>query len=107
MRLLLLIALLIVLAVTNPGQDDFVEYAEENVAEQIEAEMEEAPVGGLLGELGGFAAGQLVQRFAHRDNYLVASVYTLDFDGRASEEEDWRFLGIAGLFFEISRPDSF
>ena len=107
MRLLLLVALLVVLVVTNPGQDDFVEYAEENVAEQLGAELEELPAGGLLGDLGGLAAGQLVRRFAHRDNYLVASVYTLDFDGRAREDEDWRFLGIAGLFFEIGRPDSF
>ncbi len=107
MRLLLLVALVVVLVVTNPGPDDFTEFAEETVAERVGAELGEVPAGGLLGDLGGLAAGQLVRRLAHRDNYLVASVYTLDFDGRARAEEDWRFLGIAGLFFEIDRPDSF
>ena len=101
MRLLLLLALVVVLAVTNPGPDEFAAFAEENVADEISAE-----AGGLLGELGGLAAGTLVRRFADRDNYLVASMYTLDLDGRAREGEEWKFLGIATLFFEIQRPAS-
>ncbi len=106
MRLLLLLALIVVLAVTNPGPDEFAEFAEDNVADEIADVARNTPAGGLLGELGGMAAGRLVRRFADRDNYLVASVYTLDLDGRAREEEDWKFLGIATLFFEIKRPDS-
>ncbi len=106
MRLLLLLALVVVLAVTNPGPDAFAEFAEDNVAEQIGAMAEALPAGGLLGDLGGMAAGRIIRRFADRDNYLVASVYTLDFDGRAREGEEWKFVGIATLFFEIQRPAS-
>lgn len=104
MRLLLLVALVVVLAVTNPGPDAFAEFAEDTVADEIGAVADDLPAGGLLGDLGGLAAGQLVRRYADRDNYFVASVYTLDFDGRAREEEEWQFLGIAGLFFELQRP---
>ncbi len=107
MRLLLLLALVVVLAVTNPTSDDFAEFAEGHVAERLEAELDAVPAGGLLGDVGGLAAGQLVRRFAERETYLVASVYTLDLDGRARDAEDWRFLGIAGVFFEIDRPESF
>lgn len=106
MRLLLLIALVAVLVVTNPGPDEFAEFAEDNVAEQVGEMAEAMPAGGLLGDLGGMAASRLVRRFADRDNYLVASMYTLDFDGRAREGEEWKFLGIATLFFEIQRPAS-
>ena len=106
MRLLLLVALFAVLAVTNPGPDAFADFAEETVAEQVGAELGGLPAGGILGDLGGLAAGQLVRRYAERDNYLVASVYTLDLDGRARDANDWRFLGIAGFFVELHRPES-
>jgi hypothetical protein len=106
MRLILFVALIAVLATTNPDEDAFGEFAEDIVAEEIGTRAEDLPAGGLLGELGGIAAGQLVRRYADRDNYVVASVYTLDLDGRAREEGDWRFLGIAGMFFELQRPES-
>jgi hypothetical protein len=106
MRLLLLVALVVVLAFTNPGPEAFGEFAEDVAGERIGSVAEGLPAGGLLGELGGLAAGQIVRRYADRDNYLVASVYTLDLDGRAREAEDWRFLGIAGMFFELQRPES-
>ena len=106
MRLLLLAALVVVLAVTNPGPDAFAEFAEDNVAAEIGAVTDDLPAGSLLGDLSGLAAGRLVRRYADRDNYFVASVYTLDLDGRAREEEEWTFLGIAGLFFELQRPAS-
>ncbi|MEM1043411.1 MAG: DUF4359 domain-containing protein [Bacteroidota bacterium] len=106
MRLFLLVALVVVLAVTNPGPDAFADFAEDNVADQLEARLDDVPGAGLLSGIGSLAAGELVKRFAERDNYLVASVYTLDLDGRAREAEHWRFLGVAGLFVEIGRPAS-
>jgi hypothetical protein len=106
MRLLLLLALVVVLAVTNPGPDAFAEFAEDNVTEQLRAVADDLSAGDFLGGLGGVAAGALVRRHADRDNYLVASVYTLDLDGRARDAEDWTFLGVAGLFIELHRPES-
>ena len=102
--LLLLIAL--GLALTNPDRDAFAAFVENNVAEQIAAETGGTP-GGLLGELGGLAASRIAQSVARRDNYVVASVYTLDLDGRTRDAEDWTFLGIGTLFIELHRPESF
>lgn len=102
MRLLLLAAVLFLLFLTNPGPDEFEAFVDERVGEQIAAQ--NLPGGGILSELGGLAAGQLVRRYADRDNYLIFSVYTLDLDGRARDEQDWKFLGIATFFFELERP---
>lgn len=106
MRLLLLAALVVLLVITNPGPDEFAEFVEDNVAEQIARESEALPGGGILGELGGLAASRIARQVARRDNYLVASVYTLDLDGRARDAEDWKFLGVGTFFFEIRRPES-
>ncbi len=102
--LLLFIAFL--LALTNPSRDAFADFVEENVAEQIANEAG-GPGGGILGDLGGLAASRIAQQVARRDNYVVASVYTLDLDGRTREEEDWTFLGIGTMFIELHRPESF
>ena len=102
--LLLFIAFL--LALTNPSRDAFAEFVEENVAEQIANETAGVTGGGILGDLAGLAASRIAQSVARRDNYVIASVYTLDLDGRTSEAEDWTFLGIGTQFIELHRPES-
>jgi hypothetical protein len=108
--LLLLAALALVLFLTNPEPDDFQEFAREQSGElfrgQLGAEVGEGPFGRILGSLAGDATAALVDRLAERDDYLVASVYTLDLDGPNSTEDEWRFLGIAGQFVELQRPAS-
>lgn len=104
MRLLLLAAVLVLLFITNPGPDDFEAYVDRQVAAQIGAQ--EVPGGGLLGRLGGMAAGQIVRRYAHRDNYLVFSIYRLEFGGEEQGEQEWKFLGLATFFFELERPEA-
>ena len=106
MRLLLLIAVLVALAVTNPGYDRFEDFVREHAGDAIRVEAEDLPFGDVLGDLGGGLAGRAVRQLSHRDNYVAFSVYTLDLDGRAEEGEEWRFVGVANTFFEWSRPES-
>lgn len=100
--LLLLVLVAALLAISNPDRDDFAEFAREITAEQIAGQT--GALGGVLGRIGGDLVGAQAARFVDRDNYVVASVYTLDLDGARSQEQDWRFLGVAGQFVELSRP---
>ena len=93
------------LVATNPGPDEFAAFVDEEVGARLAEEAADLPGGGILGDLGGLAAGRIAQRYADRDNYGVASVYTLDLDGRARDEVQWRFLGIATLFVPLQTPD--
>ncbi len=111
MRLLLVLLLVaaVALFVTNPDEDDFEAFVEDVVSEQVEGAAGLATggvLGGVLGEVGGMLTGRLARRYADRDNYGLFSVYTLDFDGRARDEEEWRFLGIGSVFVELERPAS-
>ena len=106
LRLLgILTAIAFLLALSNPNREAFADFVEENVAGEL-ARAANVPGGGIVGELGGLAAGRIARQVARRDNYVVASVYTLDLDGRTSDAEDWTFLGIGTQFFELHRPES-
>ncbi len=101
--LLLLILVVALLAISNPDKADFAEFAREQSAELM-AQQTDGVLGGALGRLSGDLIGAQVSRFVSRDNYIVGSVYTLDLPG--GEDQDWRFLGVAGQFVELSRPDA-
>jgi hypothetical protein len=102
--LLLLILVVALLAISNPDRDDFAEFAREQTAELVAQQGGGGLLSGTLGRIGGDLVGSQASRFVSRDNYLVASVYTLDLDGPNSDRQDWRFLGVAGQFVELSRP---
>ena len=110
-----LIVVAAVLFVLNPGPDKFKEYLTTELAEQAEARAREAGerVGG---EFGGAAAGFLAERlgrragdaasdFFGRENYYLASIYTADLNGRQPGGA-WKFLGIAGWFIPIEKPNA-
>lgn len=107
---LLFAALAFVLFLTNPEPDDFRVFAREQSEELFRSQMGndlgEGPLGRLLGSVAGDATASVIDRLAERDNYGVASIYTLDFDGANSTENEWRFLGIAGQFVELHRPEA-
>jgi hypothetical protein len=94
---------------TNPGPEAFERFVAEEVSREVQAlpgGVTELPgVLGDLGAVGGAALGRLARSQARRDNYHVASVYTLDLSGGRREGEQWRFLGILGRFVELERPE--
>ena len=104
-----------VLFVLNPGPEKFKEYLQVELARQAE-ERARAAGESVGGEFGGAAAGFLAERmgrragdlasdFFERENYHVASVYTADLNGRQPGGA-WKFLGIAGWFVPIERPEA-
>ena len=44
-------------------------------------------------------------RAATRDDYLLFSLYRVDLGADGQPKDQWRFLGVAGEFFELSRPE--
>lgn len=108
MRILagLLIGVALLLAVSNPGPEQFERFVDEVVTQIIVAE-----AGHLLGSdrvamLGGALVGRMARQHARRDNYLVLSIYKLDMRAFGLYGEEWRFLGIGGRFVEMQRPAS-
>ena len=101
--LLLLAAL--VLAVLNPDRAAFQTFAEAQSERLLRQETGASVLGRALAGAGARLAGSYVGRRAERQNYLLFSTYTVDLDGPEQEAGDWRFLGIAGCFVELHRPE--
>ncbi|MCA1963394.1 MAG: hypothetical protein LDL31_05560 [Prosthecobacter sp.] len=88
--LFLLLAVVFVLAVTNPSEADFREHVRqrEGIAGTVGMAVADLLTGGKKGGI-------------HRDNYLVMSRFYLGGDGILPREDvAW---GVAGFFFEIKR----
>lgn len=81
-------ALILTLGRTNPDVGDFVRYYEGGEWQNETPLLEQMPEG-LRSALDAGIEGQI------RKNYYIASVY--DFGG-------WRFLGVAGDFYVLTRP---
>ena len=103
------------LFVLNPGPEKFKEFLQVHLAEQAEARARAAGErvgGGFGGDAAGFIAERLGRRAGdvasdafERENYHVASVYTADLNARQPGGA-WKFLGIAGWFVPIERPET-
>lgn len=103
-----------VLYVLNPGPEKFKEFLQVELAEQASARARAAGES-VAGEAGGAITGFLADRLGRRagslasdaftrEDYKVASVYTADLNGRQPGGA-WRFLGIAGWFVPLERPE--
>jgi hypothetical protein len=97
--LLLAAALAAVLYLTNPDSDAFARRFAEEVNAEIAREL------GVEGQLGILLSGatrglveEAVRQRTRRDDYLLASIFTLPLPG-----EDVRALGIAGQFIFFNR----
>jgi hypothetical protein len=97
---------LIALSFFNPTMDDFRIFVREHTQTTISQQTGGGPLGDVLAQWGGRFAGENVDRITNRTNYIVFSTYTVDFDGEDRSENEWRFIGIAGHFFETQRPES-
>lgn len=96
----------IALAIFNPGMDDFRIFVRERTEILLQDEAGDSLLGRALSGAGASIAGEYVDRITERENYFVFSTYTIDLDGESTETDDWKFLGIAGQFLELHRPDS-
>ncbi len=97
---------LAVLVFTNPGPDDFEAFVRTRTETTIRREAGDGSFGRLLSRFGSQVTGALVNRVSDRDDYGLFSVYTIDFGGDGHSDERWRFVGVAGHFFEWEAPAS-
>lgn len=102
--LVTLVLIAVLLAITNPPPDSFQRFVEGRAAEMVASEAGGGKFGQIVGGLTGDAAARTLMRVTDRKNYYVASVYTIDLDGIAGTENEWKFLGIATQFVELQRP---
>lgn len=104
--IVIVILAIIALAYFNPGMDEFKLFVQQQSEVLVQQEAGGGTVGDFLAGAAGRLAGQHVERVTDRTNYVIFSTYTIDLDGPDSENNEWRFVGIAGQFFESHRPES-
>jgi hypothetical protein len=96
---LILIALLGLLAYTNPKMDNYDQFISQRITE--ETRKEKAPVAGALGSLlGGFAANLMTTQTVRKD-YVFFSTYDTAFGN-----EHIRAIGILNNFYITENPES-
>ncbi len=103
--LVALTVIVIALAIFNPGMDQFRQFVRQRTELAIEEETGGSMLGRALSGAGASLAGDYVDRVTERENYYLFSTYTIDLDGAQGENQEWRFLGIAGQFFAVDRPE--
>jgi hypothetical protein len=103
MKKLLVFVLIVggVLAYTNPGMEEFSDYARDISQEMIQDEVGDNAIGRAVAQFGSSLAGDFANELTERKNYVVYSTYTI-----GSDNPDWKFLGIAGRFIQLNRPSS-
>jgi hypothetical protein len=108
MRTGLVALLIVVLALIwfNPDMADFKTFIGAQSERLLQQETDDSEFGDFLSQAGGALAGAFVDRITDRNNYLLFSTYTIDFDGDEADENEWRFLGIAGFFLELQQPEA-
>ena len=104
--LVVLVLALIALAFFNPEMEDFQAFAGGQAERLLAQEIGDGDLGEALSGVGGALTRRYIDRLTERNNYVFFSTYTLDVDGPEQTENDWRFLGIAGQFIELQRPDA-
>lgn len=103
--LVVIILALIALAIFNPGMDDFQVFVQTQTERLIQDEMGDGVLSETLSRLGSGLASAHVERITERNNYVFFSTYTIDFDRTSGNQNEWRFLGMAGHFMELERPE--
>lgn len=94
-----LVALVGLMAYTNPSMDDFSNYVRQYVIKESKKEMKD-PVGQLLTSILGGVAGGVVGSQTVRTDYILFSIYEVQL-GR----ERFKALGICRNFVLLEKPD--
>lgn len=93
------------LARYNPDRTEFRAFVHEAVEEYMSQELGTERIGRIVTRFGTDVAASIAARSARREDYLLYSIYSVDLGADGRPEDQWRFLGIAGSFHELSRPD--
>lgn len=88
------------LAFTNPGMEEFSTFARSESQSAIREEVGDTAIGRAVAEFGSSLAGDLADDVTSRKNYVLFSTYSI-----GDDEPAWRFLGIAGRFVQLDKPD--
>jgi hypothetical protein len=96
---ILLVAVLGLMAYTNPSMDDFGNYVRQNVIQESRKEAKN-PFGQFLGSIAGGIAGSLVSSQTIRTDFLFFSLYELQLG-----KERLKALGIFRNFLLLEKPD--
>lgn len=107
MRTGIVVAMLavIALAIFNPDIADFQRFVTTQTESVIRDEIGDGMLSEALARFGSGLAGQHVDEVTERRNFIVFSTYSVDLDGDRDTEEEWRFVGIAGQFFQTHAPE--
>ena len=108
--IILLALVLVGLLLTNPDMEDFKVYAESRSEELLSDKLGDSALGRAASRFGSSLAGDLVPQITERKNYGLFSMYEIGGRGEsdtngAADGDSWRFVGIAGSFFQIEGPD--
>lgn len=87
--LILIIVAATFLAITNPTNDDFVNWGVQKMQSEAESDFERI-LEGTVGE-------QLLKVRTSRTNYIIFSIFKVE-----SNDENIKYLGIVNMFFQIS-----
>jgi len=80
------------LFVTNPSLDDFSNFMQEHVADEVMQETNN----GFLSSLGGGLVKLGIKGFTTRQDYKIFSIYSIRID------KEYKFIGIGTIFFEYN-----
>jgi len=94
--ILLILVIMILMAVTNPGMDDYVSWVADQSSEDATSRFEEL--------ITSFVGEPMIRRATSRDNYVIFSIYETDIPDLNGEESSTT-IGVFGNFFVLNSPD--
>lgn len=93
------VLIVVVLFLSNPDTEAFAARYADRINTELAQDLDlTGPVGQLLGGVSQSLIADALEEQTRRDNYLVASVFTLPQAG-----EDLRVLGVAGRFISLNQ----
>lgn len=94
--ILLVLIIMILMAVTNPGLDDYAAWVGDQSSEEATSQLEKL-ITNLVDE-------PMIRRTTSRDNYIIFSIYETEIPDLNGEESS-KTIGVFGNFFVLNRTD--
>ncbi len=94
--ILLILVVMILMAVTNPGLDDYVNWVAEQSREDSSSQLERL--------ITNFVGEPMIRSATNRDNYVIFSIYETEISDLNGDESS-KTIGVFGNFFVLSSSD--